>query len=107
MADKTVHTDAAAWRSLRPEVQRFAVAMEEKLRKHDDRMGWSDCPPGHLLRRLRNETNELAAAVQSVTRSTYPERHAADVRSEAADVGNFAMMIADVCGSLGEEVDRG
>lgn len=74
---------------LRPEVARFAQLMERRLRANDHKGGWRGDTPHALLRRLREETDELYLAIT-----------AEDVGNEAADVANFAMMIADVCGAL-------
>ena len=68
---------------LRPEVAAFARAMETQLRKNDWKGHWRHCTGTYLFNRLRGEVNELSRA------ST------ADRLKEAADVANFAMMIAD------------
>lgn len=76
---------------LRPSVEKFAQAMEEKLRKHDaDRgpSGWSGDGVERLFDRLSDESNELFDAI-------YVDDSADEVMSEATDVGNFAMMIFD------------
>ena len=77
---------------LRPEVAAFAMLMEEELRKHDDRPGWKDCSPGWLMDRLHQELKELSSALNHDIAEAVPR--------EAADVANFAMMIADVSGGL-------
>ncbi len=82
---------AAQWDALREPLQRFATLMEETLRKHDDRGGWENCREVWLLQRLREETLELEDAMG---------RGQSSVPSEAADVANFAMMIADNSGWL-------
>jgi hypothetical protein len=82
-------TDAGrALAALRPEVLAFAQAMEAKLKENDHKGGWKACTPPWLMERLREEVHEPGSAV--------PER----VLGEAADVANFAMFIADVCGAL-------
>ena len=70
----------------RKTVQWFARQMEAKLRENDHKGGWDDCELGWLLRRLGQEVGELRRALKK-------EKH---VVREAADVANFAMMIADV-----------
>jgi hypothetical protein len=87
-----------AYRELRPEVRAFAEAMETKLRANDHKGGWQDDAASRLMRRLHEETAELEAALgnSDLKGSAWQ----ALVRREAADVGNFAMMVADVCGSL-------
>jgi len=85
--------------SLRPEVASFAALMEAELRKHDDRPGWKGEDPHWLLARLNEEVIELANALLD---------HSKSLPHEAADVANFAMMIADVCGGLkAEQIEAG
>lgn len=74
----------------RPEVQAFAIAMERKLRENDGKKHWRKCSPKYLRRRLAEELNELLFEADS------PE----DVTDECADIGNFAMMVADRDGGL-------
>jgi hypothetical protein len=84
----------------RPEVMAFARAMEAKLRKHDAKRGttgWKRDRAVALAQRLREEVDELDGAAEMFEEGEEP---AENVLSEAADVGNFAMMIADVCGAL-------
>jgi hypothetical protein len=69
---------------LRPEVAAFAEAMELQLRKNGWKGHWRYCTGTYLFNRIRGEVNELSRA------STAEER-----LKEAADVANFAMMIAD------------
>jgi len=76
---------------LRPAVAAFAALMEAELRKHDDRPGWKGCDPHWLLARLNEEVIELANALLD---------HSESLPHEAADIANFAMMIADVEGGL-------
>ncbi len=77
---------------VRPEVAAFALLMEKKLRENDHKGGWKDCDRPYLLRRLGQESRELQDAVLG---------HAPlIVGDEAADVANFAMMLADVAGAL-------
>lgn len=79
--------EAVRGEGLRPEVMAFARLMESKLRKHDGDRGqsWKTTPPGQLLRALDRERVELIDATNN----------AGDIRGEAADVANFAMMVAD------------
>jgi len=95
---------------LRPEVAAFAQLMERELRRNDHKGGWKDEPTGYLSRRCGGELQELRAAIQRRHRERmtgFPpvdaEKRAAltvEIGEEAADVANFAMMIADVCGAL-------
>ena len=73
--------------------------MEAQLRANDHKGGWRGDTAAALHKRLLEETEELSEALN--WRSAFlgvadPEK----IGSEAADVANFAMMIADVCGAL-------
>lgn len=65
---------------------RMALEMQIKLAQHSDRGHWRQSKLRFLLARLREEVDELADEVNGM-------RY--DVWSEAADVANFAAMIAD------------
>lgn len=83
---------------------RFLDAMREKLQHGRERgyHGWdhkwkgtvwpTNNPSGYLLDRLNHEVLELAVAMDTGTKE--------QIKKEAADVANFAMMIADKTGSL-------
>lgn len=73
---------------LRPAVRWFAEAMEQKLRENDHKGTWEDCDLGYLLTRLTEERRELTRAIGSPA-------DGAEILKEAADIANFAMMIAD------------
>jgi NTP pyrophosphatase (non-canonical NTP hydrolase) len=79
---------------IRKEVTAFAQIMEEMLQQNDYKGGWSKCNPQWLLMRLQQEVEELDAEL-SVTPFNQE-----NIRKEAADVANFAMMVVDVCGGL-------
>ena len=66
----------------------FTLAMAGKLSENSHKGGWHRCTRGYLLRRLWQENAEL---VQAVKRGATK----AEVIAEAADVANFAMMLAD------------
>lgn len=92
---------------LRPEIEAFAQMMERVLRDNEHKGGWSKCEPFWLLRRLFQETDELTLAIsEHLGRTLFPPRsldsapRKHELAREAADVANFAMMIADVCGAL-------
>lgn len=70
---------------IRAEVQAFAQDMERKLSANDHKQHWSTIPQDKLLRRLKQELRELERAMKK----------GKNVVEEAADVANFAMMIAD------------
>lgn len=86
---------------LRPEVAAFAQLMERELRANDHKGGWAREHPGPLMDRLWEEARELSFYFGPGSRGDYAT-WAAQIGSEAADVANFAMMIADVCGALKE-----
>lgn len=89
--------------AVRPEVLAFALAMEERLRANDHKGGWSKDHPLALYKRLLEEAIELRTEVEvNLWRVTGPsgDEDRTHVRHEAADVANFALMIADVCGAL-------
>lgn len=76
------------------EVAAFANEMKRKLALRALKGGWKGESPEMLLAALLEELNELIEAL-------YPEEGGPDVdavRAEAADVANYAMMIADVVG---------
>lgn len=83
--------------------------MAEKLGEHMDRRGWREEALGYLLRRLLEEAAEL---YELFLGPLYNEKQhgltGADWREavlkEAADVANFAMMIADGVGAF--EIER-
>ena len=79
--------------SLRPEVLAFAMLMEEKLKANDHKGGWSRMSPDRLLDAVREEVEELAYEIGTNVTGE-------GVGLEAADIANFAMMIADLSGAL-------
>lgn len=81
---------------LRPEVLRFAQAMEARLRANDHKGGWKDCRTSYLFERLEEEAKELRGTMFGNEK----DRLHAQILPEAADVANFAMMLADVTGFL-------
>lgn len=73
----------------------FAQHMENELQKNDSNDRWLYHSPGHLVTRLRGEVDELFLALPGVdARAVDPSARLAIVQA-AADVANFAMMIAD------------
>jgi hypothetical protein len=92
-------TLGARWR---PEVVAFADLMERQLRANDHKPGWKHDEPFDLQERVEQEAAELSTAVAEWEGHTgYTEAALSRaVGREAADVGNMAMMVADVCGAL-------
>ena len=80
----------------RREVAAFARLMERELRANDHKGGWKAWQTVSALVRLREETDELATAL---LRNESPSV----IGEEAADIANFAMMIADMAGALRED----
>ena len=66
----------------------FAKAMENELIANSDKGGWQDCSLQYLINRLKQELGELERAI-----AKNESKHR--IVSEAADVANFSMMIAD------------
>ncbi|MEL6323782.1 MAG: hypothetical protein AAFQ84_06090 [Pseudomonadota bacterium] len=93
------HRPSEGWR---PEVRAFADLMEAQLKANDHKPGWKNDDPDALWKRLQQEATELYAGLAKWTDGIQsgliadPET----IGNEAADVANFAMMIADVCGAL-------
>ncbi len=96
---------AAVPESVNPAVMVYAYAMQYKLdkNKHKDgpgwprhpdgsRSGWADCSIAFLTDKLDEEVQELLDALFIGDKEA--------IRNEAADVGNIAMMMADVSGAL-------
>lgn len=83
---------------LRPEVQAFAEDMERTLRNNDYKSGWKRMMYCGLMTRLRQEVEELHGAIglpcgECGHKEEYETSKKKTIR-EAADVANFAMMIA-------------
>jgi NTP pyrophosphatase (non-canonical NTP hydrolase) len=74
----------------RASVNWFTAQMELKLRENDYKGGWAKCEHHWLLDRLKQEVVELEKALDQVDNQ--------NVINEAADVANFALMIADLAG---------
>ena len=72
---------------MRKAVIDHAERMEKRLQENDHKGGWLTCSLDYLLRRLREEVDELETSLSAYADS--------DPTEEAADVSNFAMMIAD------------
>jgi predicted RecB family nuclease len=83
---------------LRPTVLWFAQQMELKLCANEHKSSWSRASYNYLLLRLSQEAAELNDQIyeKSLGYRSH-ERDAEMIIPEAADVANFAMMIADNC----------
>lgn len=79
--------------TLRPEVAGFAKVMEQILRVNDHKVHWRDAlTVENAFTRLIQEVAELAGAING--------GDTLEITKEAADVANFAMMVADLVGGL-------
>ena len=75
----------------------FASQMERKLSEHDDRPGWQCESFEYLLVRLMEEQGELNNLMMDLGElsDSSSDANIQDVINECADIGNFAMMLAD------------
>lgn len=78
---------------VRESVKWFSEQMETKLRENDKKGGWDNCNIYWIIKRINEETNELLNAVD-LHRDLGATKE--NIIREAADVANFAMMIADI-----------
>lgn len=79
--------------SVRPELRWFVVEMEKKLKANDHKGGWDNMSANELRSRLEDELQELTLVLDKPAH-LYTPQQAVD---EAADVANFAMMVAYQC----------
>lgn len=101
-----LNEDAQAPTSWRWQVGEFAKLMEGQLAANDHKGGWSMESPVTLFARLHEAAAELHDAFRFLPETS--SESGADVFAEwrrkvgkeAADVANFAMMIAENCGAL-------
>ena len=73
---------------LRPDLQRFFDAMIYKLRRNKHKGRWEDLTLGGSSDKLLGEVNELNAAIE--------EGSTMEILFEAADVANFALILAAI-----------
>jgi hypothetical protein len=90
--------------SLRPEVLAFAKLMEERLRKHDagprGQKRWPGVPVELLYEELAEKCSQLWSIQRGWIQPAAGRTKNEEMTRKAADVANFAMMIADVVGGL-------
>lgn len=101
---RELRAELARVRELCPEVIAFAHLMQHKLnmnahRDSSGKRGWKSCSPQFLMDKLYEEVLELTIAI-------HEGDSAKSIRQEAADVGNIAMMLADVCGALSQTAEQ-
>jgi NTP pyrophosphatase (non-canonical NTP hydrolase) len=124
-----VTDSAATLLGLRTELFAFVQVMEKKLRENDHKIGWKNLPVHHLLARSFEEFKEVIDSLSVATQSSFEFRVAGHhlqcaasilrelgpyikvtgketTVGELADVANYCMMIADVCGGLSEHTGK-
>lgn len=77
---------------MRQVLEWFAEEMEKKLQENDHKVHWSEVDGDYLISRMEQEMVELMKAIIDVRFGSGDPK---EVIYEAADVANFAMMIAD------------
>ena len=81
---------------VRESVREFAIAMEEKLRKNDDKGHWANLDFQYFYKRLHDEYIELGETEElPCDKCGQVVPHPDQQMDEAVDCGNFAMMIFD------------
>lgn len=78
----------------RHDIRRFVDAMVYKLKVHHKKGRWEDLPIDEGLIRMAEESAELVDAVKS--------GNVIEVMCEAADVANFAMIVASIATERGQ-----
>lgn len=84
---------------VRKKLELFRLAMARKLDENAHKGGWEEEKISYFFERLIEESVELRDAIIEFRRHPDASR-AKEVLGEAADVANFALMIADVVGAL-------
>ena len=69
-------------------VLKMAVHMDKKLCDNSHKEGWGSCTNQYLSMRITQEKKELMKAIKEF-------RSPEEIWAEAADIANFAMMLAD------------
>jgi hypothetical protein len=89
---------------LRPEVAAFAQLMEQKLQENEYKAGWRHLDGQDLIWKLRDRFYELEDCVWvTPPENLTPAEVKHLISRDAADVANYAMMVADVKGDLSDE----
>ena len=83
---------------IRPEVMKFARIMEAQLRATDGKR--IKMSADELLTKMPDAVAELGDALDALAMYRDAEWPIKDIGTQAADVANFAMMVADVSGAL-------
>jgi NTP pyrophosphatase (non-canonical NTP hydrolase) len=82
---------------MREQVKWFAEQMENKLKANDHKGGWDNCNVYWLWHRIQDESGELLTAI-NLYRDLGADKN--NIIEKAANVANFAMMIADIVRKL-------
>lgn len=82
-------------------VREFSNIMSVKLSENSHKGGWQDMAKEELIHCLRTEVRELEDELEASDGTAEAQLM---IRREAADVANFAMMIADRFGGLVDHV---
>ena len=89
----TCLVDCMEDRDIRPEVAMFAEVMEKQLKANENKGGWKHCDSSFLMKELQRNYDALWSL-------DYEDK--AHILRRAANIANFAMMIADNWGRLKE-----
>ena len=95
MSDDTERRDREA-------VSWFSTRMLRKLKLNEDKPGWHSDTQVSLLNRIFEEAQELREALLAYPRDSL--EYFEETINEAADVANFAMMVADIARSKSEKL---
>ena len=87
MSILTIHLDPKI-DDLKPRLKLFFEAMVYKLARNANKGRWEDLDVDSSMIRLREEVQELAEAIDT--------GNGVEMLMEAADVANFAMILADI-----------
>lgn len=87
MALQSLEPKQEGWQPIRPEVYKFALLMEARLKRNDHRGGWGNSKPGYFHERIQANLVDLGTHRANSDWEAY--------RRTCADIGNFAMMLAD------------
>ena len=82
--------------AVRPEVAKFAIEMETVMRENDHKTGWRGMEHDTLLRRIRDEFEELRDAQSHISSHECDRSDPAYIqfmRREALDIANFCMFL--------------
>lgn len=77
----------------RPEVKSFSDIMEFKLRANDYKGGWTSDDPNSLFAKLEDKVRDMSMSLEGHKHDA--KMDAWDLIYVAADIANYAMMVAD------------